>query len=190
MFSLLLCHCSLLTDTAIIITTTACLKQLFATLFTIAIVRTSHETCHKTAWITTDLLIALSCLFICAYLQPTKCSQIGRFTISLSRDIYRGRLYICILIHVFPKDCCCLFRSTMYLLMWIWVHILLQSTPTLLQSTPTLLHSTPTLLQSTPTLLQSTPTLLQSTPIRSLSCMWITMKVKCVNVIKSAWPST
>ena len=61
-------------------------------------VTTSHETCHKTAWITTDYLPALSGGFIYTRLQSAERSQCRRFMISLSREFYSLCVYFLIFV--------------------------------------------------------------------------------------------
>ena len=108
-FSLLLCHCSHLTDTTIIKTITVCSTQLFAILLTTeTILFTSNFTQR---WLNSFwLLPAMSCLFICAHLQSTECCLSRRFAFSTSRELYRNNLCMCILILVcpfFPHACWC-----------------------------------------------------------------------------------
>ena len=101
------------------------LTQLFVILITPEIFK--HATSHKADWILTASSPALSCLFIYARLQPAERSQSRRFAFSPFRELYRDRLYICILIlgcPFFPYGCCYWFARSMDFLVCIWACVL------------------------------------------------------------------
>ena len=79
LLSLLLCHCSHLTDTTIIITITACPRQLHTQ-------RVTRLFGYK--WLTS----AMSCPFIVQQNQSNERSWTGRFAYSTSRELYCDRL--------------------------------------------------------------------------------------------------
>ena len=117
LFSLFWCHCSHLTDATIIIKTTVCPAQLFTIL-----VKTSHATCHKTAWITTDY--RLLCL---ALLESNTFSLLKDLEMkgSCSRHLVK---FIATCISAFsymsfPNNYCCWFRCSIYLLVCIYTYI-------------------------------------------------------------------
>ena len=99
-------YCSHLTDTTLITTITDCSTQLFVILLTTATL-CSYATCHKTASITTELLIALSCPFI--LLEKSTAT-----------------VCICAFSHMsFPHAYCCCFRCSIYLVVCICVRSLM-----------------------------------------------------------------
>ena len=76
---------------------------------TTTVLFTRNASSYKIDWITTDWLPALSCPFIVQHEQSKERFWSRRFSFSPSRELYRDRLYIYLLILIypfFPHACC------------------------------------------------------------------------------------
>ena len=110
LLSLLMCHCSHLTDTITILIIIACptFCRSSATLLL------EPTTCHKSAWIATDWLIALICPFIVQHIW----SKENEWFLFLKWKVLVLAFYrsICAFSYMsFAHVYCCWFRCSMYL---------------------------------------------------------------------------
>ena len=124
MFSLFSCHCSHLTNTTLIITITVCPTTIRHSAHSRnCLVRSSHATWHKTAYITTDCYpLYLPLLYTYVFRLQNGLNVEGSWSCLL--EISNAKACVCAFSYqLFPHTYCCWFRCSMYLLGCICVHI-------------------------------------------------------------------